>query len=240
MAEVRPRRLARIAGALYLVNIFLGAFATGIVPSMLFVAGDAVTTAHNLQVHELLYRSSIVAGLVGAATNVPLAVIFYDLFKHANRRLALLVAYFLLVATAVQISYAVGQLEPLMLLGGAPYSGALGQKQLEVLAYQPVAAAALSYDVSTVLFAFYAVTIGVLIFGSRLLPRVIGLLMVVDGLGYLVYGFSEFLVPAFASHLVPWVQLPVLAGEGSLCLWLLIAGVDEARWSELERASTAV
>lgn len=231
-----PRRLGRIAGAFYLVNIVLGAFAIGTVPSMLFVSGDAGATAHNLQAHELLYRLSIAAGLVGALTNFPLALIFYELFKVANRRLALLVVYFTLVATAVQISYTVNQFEPLMLLSGAPYSHALGQAQIEALAYQPFAGATLSYDVSSVIFAFYAIAIGVLIFGSRLLPRVIGLLMIVDGIGYLVYGFSEFLVPGFAAHLVPWIQLPVLAGEGSLCLWMLIPGVNEGRWIELERA----
>src|SRR6266516_3021201 len=97
-----PRQLARIAGALYLINIVLGAFATAIVPAIVVVSGDAAATAHNIQTHELLYRLGLVAHLVVTVTNVPLALIFYELFKVVNRRLALLDAFFILVATAIE------------------------------------------------------------------------------------------------------------------------------------------
>jgi hypothetical protein len=62
MADTSPRQLARIAGALYLVNILGGAFAIGVVPTLL-VASDPATTAANLQAHELLYRSGLAAHL---------------------------------------------------------------------------------------------------------------------------------------------------------------------------------
>ena len=61
IADTSPRQLARIAGALYLINIVLGAFATAIVPAIVVVSGDAAATAHNIQTHELLYRLSLVA-----------------------------------------------------------------------------------------------------------------------------------------------------------------------------------
>ncbi len=97
-----PRYLARTAGALYLINIVLGAFAIGIVPAIIAVGPDAAATAHNIQTHELLYRLGLAAHVVVTVTNVPLAVIFYDLFKVVNRRLALLDAFFILVATAIE------------------------------------------------------------------------------------------------------------------------------------------
>ena len=84
-----PRQLARTAGALYLINIVFGAFALGVVPALLIVP-DVATTAHNIQAHELLYRLGLAAHVVVAMTNVPMAVIFYELFKVVNRRLALL------------------------------------------------------------------------------------------------------------------------------------------------------
>ena len=76
IADTSPRQLARIAGALYLINIVAGAFAIGIVPAMLVVSGDAAATANNIQTHELLYRLSLVAHVVVTVTNVPLALIF--------------------------------------------------------------------------------------------------------------------------------------------------------------------
>src|SRR2546427_6776563 len=97
-----PRQLARMAGALYLVNIVGGAFAISIVPAMVLVAGNAAATAHNIQTHELLYRSGLVAHVLVTVTNVPLALIFYELLKVVNRRLALLDAFFILVATPLR------------------------------------------------------------------------------------------------------------------------------------------
>lgn len=101
VAGASPRQLARIAGALYLINIVGGAFAIGFVRAALFTP-DLATTAHNIQTHQLLYRSGLAAHLVVTVTNVPLALIFYELFKVVNRRLALLTAFFILVATAIE------------------------------------------------------------------------------------------------------------------------------------------
>ena len=51
------------------------------------------------------------------------------------------------------------------------------------------------------------------------------------------YGFTDLLAPGLAAHLAPWIQLPTIIGEGSLCLWLLIAGVDTWRWAQQARAA---
>jgi Domain of unknown function (DUF4386) len=118
IAEASPRHLARIAGALYLIIIVEGLFATGYVPAALVVPGDAAATAHNILAHELLYRLGLVAHIIVLPCNIPLAVIFYDLFKVVNRRLSLLVVFFTLVGTAVEGANLLNQFAPLMLLGG--------------------------------------------------------------------------------------------------------------------------
>lgn len=233
-----PRQLARIAGTLYLINIVLGAFAIGIVPAIVVVSGDAAATAHNIQTHELLYRLGLVAHLVVTVTNVPLAVIFYDLFKVVNRRLALLDAFFILVATAIEAAGLLNQFAPLVLLGSGPYANALPAAQLQALAYMPGALSEINYSIHTVFFGFDALCIAYLVLRSTFLPRAIGVLMAIAGLAYLVYSFADLLAPGFAAHLVPWIQLPALFGEGSLCLWLLLVGVDVERWKE--RASAAI
>jgi hypothetical protein len=141
------------------------------------------------------------------------------------------VVFFTLVATAIEISYVVDQFAVLAVLSGGPYASGLAPAQTQALAYLPLGLSATSYDVSAVFFAFYALTLGYLILQSDFMPRLIGALMVLDGASYLVYSFADLLAPGFASHLVPWFQIPTLIGEGSLCLWMLIAGVNEGRWS---------
>src|SRR3954469_12912272 len=101
VAGLSPRQLARVAGALYLVNIVGGAFAIGYVNGTL-LTDDLATTAHNISSHLLLYRSGIAAHVIVTVTNARLALIFFRLFKVVTRRLAVLAAFFLLVATAIE------------------------------------------------------------------------------------------------------------------------------------------
>lgn len=201
MVNGTVQRMARIAGALYLVNILAGAFAIGYVSS-------AAPTIHE---NETLFRAGVAAHLVVTLTNPPLTLIFYELFKVVNRRLAILAAFFSLVATGIE---------------GA---------SLFVQAVHPVVPA---YDVYAAFFGFDLMTIGYLVYRSNFLPRAIGVLLAVDGVSYVLYSFVDILAPGFASHLVPWIQLPILAGEGSLTVWLLVAGVNAARWTERARISS--
>jgi len=228
-----------MAGGLYLINIVLGFFAIGFVPASILVAGDAAATAHNIQTHELLYRSGVVAHIVVTLTNVPLAVLFYELFRVVNRRLALLDVFFILVATAIEAAGLFNEFAPLVLLGSASYTSALTTAQLQALAYMPGALSQINYTIYTVFYGFDIIILGYLVLRSTFLPRAIGVLLAIDGLAYLFYGFADLLAPPFAAHLIPWIQAPALFGEGSLCLWLLIAGVNVRRWNERAAATTS-
>ena len=129
-----PRQLARMAGALYLVNILCGAFAIGFVPATLF-ASDPATTAANIEAHQLLYRSGLAAHVVVTVTNVPLALIFYELFKVVNQRVALLAAFFILVATAIEAAGLLNEFAPLALLGNPTDTAALPAAQVQALVW---------------------------------------------------------------------------------------------------------
>ena len=232
-----PRQLARTAGARYLINIVFGAVARGVVPDLL-VAGGPAATAHHIAAHELLYRLGLAAHIVVTVTNIPLAVIFYDLFKVVNRRLALLDVFFTLVATAVEAAGILAQFTPLV-LPGSSYAQALTPAQRDALAYLPGDLSAIGYSVYGIFYGFDALCVAYLVLKSTFLPKAIGAAMAADGLAsYLAYGFTSLLAPGVAAHLVPWIQLPTILGEGSLCLWLLIRGVDTGRWTQQASAAT--
>lgn len=232
-----PRRLARTAGALYLVNIVFGAFAIGLVPALL-IKSDPAATAHNIQTHEMLYRLGLAAHVVVTVTNVPLAVIFYDLFKVVNRRLALLDACFILVATAVEAAGILNQFTPLLLLGNGSDGNGIPAAQLQALAHLPTDLSPIGYSIYTVFYGCDIVIFSYLVRTSTFLPRTIGVLLAIDGVTYLADGFTNLLAPGVAAHLSPWTELPALFGEGSLCVWLLVVGLDVERWKQ--RASAAI
>jgi hypothetical protein len=229
VAGASPRLLARIAGALYLVNMVAGAFAIGFVRATLF-ASDAATTAHNIQTHEMLYRFSLVAHIVVTLTNIPMAMIFYELFKVVNRRLALLEVFFTLVATAIEAAGILDQFTPLAVLGTSSDASTLPAQQLQAMVTLPTSLSATDYDIYTLFYGFDIVCLGYLVFRSTFLPATIGVLMTIDGLAYLVNGLADLLAPGLAARLVPWIQLPALFGEGSLTLWLLVVGLNAERW----------
>jgi hypothetical protein len=84
-----------------------------------------------------------------------------------------------------------------------------------------------------VFFGFYCLLIGYLILRSTFLPRILGVLMALAGLGWLT-----FLSPPLADHLSPYIFAPGILGEGALTVWLLVIGVNVQRWKE--QASAAV
>jgi uncharacterized protein DUF4386 len=233
-----PRDLARIAGGLYLIIIVGGFFAIGYVPAALVVPGDAAATAHNIQAHELLYRFGLVAHIIVLVCNIPLALIFYDLFKVVNRRLSLLVVFFTLVGTAVEGANVLNQFAPLMLLGGGHYLSVFNTEQLQALAYLPLDSQAIGYNIQQIFYSFYLLAAGYLVFRSTFLPRTVGVLLEIGGLCYLIYSFADFLAPEFAVHLVPYIQVPSGVAELSLCLWLLVMGVNVSRWEAQASAAS--
>jgi hypothetical protein len=91
------------------------------------------------------------------------------------------------------------------------------------------------FSIGMIFFGLYCLLIGYLTFQSTYLPRILGVLLAIGGLGYLINSSLNFLAPAFAAHLFPYILLPGFTAEAVLCLWLLVMGVDCARWNELAK-----
>jgi hypothetical protein len=222
-----PRAAARLAGLLYLVVIVCGAFAEAGVRQRLMVHGDAAATAANIVANAQLYRWGFVADLVPLLCNMVLAVIFYRLFAPVNRGVAALVVLFSVVGSAIQASALLYHLEPLMLLTGGSALAAIPAAQLQAMAYFALRMQVAGYNIALVFFGCFGLSLGWLIWRSRFLPRLLGVLMAIAGACYFTNAMLGFVAPPLASMLL---LLPCLIGEGGLTLWLLIAGVDPAKW----------
>lgn len=227
-----PRASARIAGALYLIVIVLGIFAELFVRVRLIDFDDGAATASNILAHEQLYRAGFVAGIICLACNIPLAVIFYELFNVVNRSLARLVAFFTLLGTAVEGVSLLFYSAPLNLLSGKGYLASFDAEQLNTLVLVSLRLRATTFLLALSFFGFYCLGVGYLIFRSTFLPRILGVLMGIAGLSYLTHSLTTFLVPRFASSLVPYILLPCFVAELSFCLWLLARGVNVRKWEE--------
>jgi hypothetical protein len=233
-AEFSPQLYARIAGFLYLIVIVGGAFAELFVRQRLMIANDAAATASNILAHEQLFRWGFVAQLVPLLCNMFLAVIFYELFAVVNRRVASLVVFATLVGSAVEGADLLNHLAPLILLKRGHDFG-VDPQLLQAQAYITLNLQSIGFAVALTFFGITCLALGYLIYRSGFLPRIIGLLLAIEGACYLTNSFGLFLAPAFAARFFGFLLVSGIA-EVVLCLWLLLRGLNVAKWQKRARA----
>ena len=227
IAEASPRFKARMAGLFYVLTAGTSVFGQMFVLGKLVVEGDAAATAAHIQAHQPFFRLGFGVLLLSIVFSIVMTVLFYELFKPVSKTVSLLAAFIHLVGLAIMGFGSVLQLAPLAILGGGQYLRVFNLEQLQALAYLFLQFSAQAFDAFIVFFGFYCVLLGYLILKSTFLPRIIGALMALAGLGYLT-----LLAKPLADHLAPYNLLPAALGETSLMLWLLIVGVNSHRWKE--------
>jgi hypothetical protein len=230
--EASPQRYARLGGALYLVIIVLGAFAEGFVTSKLIVPGDAAITAHNILASPVLWHLSVAGDLIVALCAVPLLWIEYLLLRPVSKQLVLLAVFFNLVSLAVEAISKLFLLVVVPTLGNAGYLRGFAPQQLQILANLALKSHGIAFNIALIFFGCTCIVNGYLIFRSGYFPKLIGLLMQLAGVSYLTACFAALFAPAFADLIIPAILLPPLIGESSFCLWLLVKGVNTAKWQE--------
>jgi hypothetical protein len=225
--ETSPRLKARIAGALYLLTILTGIFAQGFVSGSLMVDGDAAVTANNILAHKGLFQLGFAVYLIEMACQIAMIPLFYDLLKPAGRSVSLVAASLGFAGCVVKIVARVFFIAPLFVLGGAQYLNVFSAEQLQALALLFLKVNDRGAAIALVFFGFYAILTGYLIVRSTFLPRILGIVSVLAGLGWLT-----FLYPPLGYRLFPYIAPLGLLGAALLLLWLLIFGVNEQRWKE--------
>jgi hypothetical protein len=230
--ENSPQRYARIGCVLYLAIIVLGAFAEGVVTNKLIVSGDAATTAHNILGSAQLWRLGVAGDFIVVLCAVPLLWIEYLLLRPVSKQLVLLAVLFNLVSLAVEAISKLFLLVVMPTLGSADYLRAFEPQQLQTLANLALKSHDIAFNIALIFFGFTCLLNGYLIFKSGYLPRLIGVLMQIAGLSYLIACFAALFAPTFADLIVPAILLPPVIGESSFCLWLLVKGVNIAKWKE--------
>jgi hypothetical protein len=232
IAETSPRLKARITGVLYLLTILTGVFAQGFVSGRLVVEGDAAATATNLLAHRGLFQLGFAVYLIEMACNIAMTALFYDLLKPAGRSVSLLAAFLGLTGCVIKTFSRVFFIVPLFVLGGAHYLSVFSVEQLRALALLFLKVNDRGAGVALVFFGFYALLTGYLIIRSTFLPRILGVLSVVGGLGWLTFLYLPL------GHLAfPYVAVFALLGAAALIVWLLVFGVNEQRWKEQASAA---
>jgi hypothetical protein len=221
---MNPRLKARVAGLLYLIGAIAGGSAEIFIRDRLVVSGNAVATAANILGHESLFRFGGAADLISVVCDTAVAVLFYELFAPVNKTLSLMMAFFRIIFVAVMGAITVNHFAALLYLRHTP---ALQEQALLSLRLQ-----SLGYNIALVFFGFTCLLLGYLIARSTFLPRILGVLMAISGIGYLINSFVHLLAPAYGAFAFKYILVPCGIGELLLIPWLLAVGVNSSRWQE--------
>lgn len=216
---------ARIAGLLYLVVVLTGIFSLAYVPSKLIVRDNPASTFHNIATSELLFRLGIVSSVICYISFIFLPIALYKLLKSVNEKYAKLMVLLAVVSVPISFLNIQKKFAVLSFFSGSNYlsSFSTDQIQSQVLFYLD------QYDsgilLVSIFWGLWLFPFGYLVFKSGILPKTLGLLLMIGCFSYLINFFGHLLVPNYSKiGISSYISLPASIGEIGTCLWLLIMG----------------
>ena len=228
--KMNPNKTARIAGLLYLIPFILSFLAIFLRQSLI-VPGDAATTANNIMASESLFRLSIVSALIIQIVNILLVLVLYKLLKPVNKNHALLMVIFALVGVPIAMLNELNQFAALLLLSGADYLTVFTADQLQALVPLFLGLHEHGINIAGIFWGLWLFPMGYLVFKSGYIPRILGVLLIIAGFGYLIDSFAVFLLPNFYATISQFILFTTY-GELLFPLWLLIKGVNVEQWEK--------
>lgn len=230
--ETSPLVLARIAGVLYLIITIAAIFAHFYVPGELIVAGDPAATASNITASETLFRVGMIGSeLVILLSEIVLSVVLYVLFKPVSKTLSLLAAVSRLAMTTIHGLNLLNYYFVLQLLSGAEYLTVFDPAQVQALASLFLEAHSYGFTLGVAFLVPHVLILGYLIYQSGYFPKVLGILFLLAGVGYLIDTIGLLLVPGYETT-PGLIALVITVAEIAFPLWLLIKGIKIDRWQE--------
>ena len=218
------KRTARIAGVLYVLLALTGVFSLIYVPTTLVVFGDATATAENIRSSELLFRSGIFSGLVSNVIFVFLVLALYRLLKETSHKQAMLMVTLVVISVATGFANTINQLGALIALSGADFLSVFEKPELDAIAYLFIRLNSWGIQIIQIFWGLWLFPFGLLVYKSGFIPKILGVLLMIAGFGYLLGSFMFQILPQYDDALSTFIMVLEM-GELPIILWLLIVGV---------------
>jgi hypothetical protein len=224
---MNTNKTARTAGFLYLLLVPFGFFGGEYILSIT-VPGNAVATVNNIMAHTLLFRLSILSALITPIVTVLVALFLYKLFKSVNKNQAVLMVVFALAAAPIAMLNELNHFAVLQLLNGTDYLKVFSVDQLYSQVMFFLDLNHYGAFIAAIFWGLWLLPMGYLVFRSGFLPRIIGVLLIIAGFGYIIDSAALFLLPDLNIDISQFTFI----GELLMLLWLLIKGVNVEQWEK--------
>ena len=219
------KRQARVAGLLYLLASLPGVFSLLYVPSHFIVSGDAASTANKIAGSEFVFRLGIVSELAGFTGFIFVVWALYRLLVGVNKEHARLMVTLMLVSIPISLVNVLNETAALTLIRGASFLSLFDKPQRDALAMLFLHLHFDGFMVAQIFWGLWLIPFGVLVYKSRFLPRILGVLLVLACFGYLANSLVGLgvLRSDVASRVVG--QLTIC--EVPIILWLATIGAKD-------------
>jgi len=220
------KRTARYAGLLFLIMVVSGLFAEIFFRQKLFT-DDMAVTAGNILNNEFLYRAGILSDIIMSLSYLLTALMLHKLLVSVDKNMASLMVLFAAAGSVLLLSNIMNEFAPLYMLGAGSQGGALSSGQLQEMAMLSFTAYGHGYMIGQVFFALWVLPLGILIYRSMFIPKVLGILFLIEVAGGLLSVAVHFLIPNESIETV--LLLPGTLAEFGFMFWLLIRGINEKK-----------
>ncbi len=224
-ASASPRRLARIAGLLYLVNAIVAGFAYGFVATRMYAAGDAAATAGNVLANPGLVRLGVVADLFQATEWIFLGMALYLLLRHVSPGAGGAMMVLVAIGAAIVCLNDVFEFVAVRVATDGAYGAALGAAASNALVLILLDLQHYGFLIAQIFFGLWLIPLGYLAYRSGMFPRALGSVLIVAGVCYLADMLVLFLVPDIGRQINGLLVIPPTVGEMWMAVYLLVKGV---------------
>ncbi len=217
---VTLRQAALIAGFGILIMVFTTPFAEFFIYPKLVISGDIEKTAQNIATNQGLFLVGFFCYLITALCDILVAWALYVLLAPVNRSLSLLAAWFRLIYAAI-FSFALFKLVTVFHIAKNPdYVTVFGSEQLHAQIKILLSSFRYEWAMGMLLFGIHLILLGILVYRSGFIPRIMGILLAIAGVGYVIYELGPYLYPNAGLGLITITFF----GELIFMLWLLVRG----------------
>ena len=220
---IANQKLARLAGGVYLITVLTGIFSLAYVPSKIFIWDDFKKTIQLFDNFELLFRLSIVSEMLCYLAFLILPIILYFIFEKINKQVSFTMILFVLVAVPISLMAISHKLDILDILSDQSLDR-IGVEQLQ----KQVGHYYNKIKIAQIFWGLWLLPFGYLIFTSGMVPKLLGVLLMLGGMGYMVNFIGPVLSVNYSQSILPIIaKVPSSIGEIGTCLWLFIIGLKK-------------
>src|SRR5262245_31746508 len=217
---------ARIAGAFYIAASLVGLIRLLIIPSKLFVQGNATATADDIAAHEAFFRIGIFSYLVGATLFIFVTLALYRLLKDVNQELAVLMVILgSLMVVPLFFVDSVNDAGALMFARDTDFLSVFNKPQRDAFVMLFIRLHDNLTWANAFFWGIWLFPLAVLVYQSGFLPRLIGVWLFIAGMAWVGFSFTRIAAPEY-DWVVDKVFNVASFGEILFMFWLLIRGAN--------------